>query len=358
MLRDTATLSPESVKLAGLELAPAESLPWSESWSVPARLVLDPMVTHTLGAVAEGRVTRVLVRPGDVVTAGQLLVAIRSHELTDAESEVASAAAAVGEAETALGVARSAATRATRLHEIRALSLADLERAGGELAQAEARRTQAAASLARARALRDNLGGSVEGGELLVRAPIAGVVVSRDAQPGAVVLVGAPLVTVSRTSSLLLVLRLPERALGAARLGGPVRFTVTPFPSERLEAGVTRVAPVLDSLTRTLEVEARVADGATGLRAEMFATAELMGPEGERTLVVPAGAVQSFAGDTVVVVAREGDGGTMLEAVRVRVGRRTAERAEVVAGIDAGTMVVTRGAAVAKAEIMRRREGE
>jgi multidrug efflux pump subunit AcrA (membrane-fusion protein) len=147
--------------------------------------------------------------------------------------------------------------------------------------------------------------------------------------------------------------------MSAAQVGSVVRFAATPFPDERFEARVTRVAPVLDSLTRTLEVEARVADGAPRLRAEMFATAELMGPEGERTLVVPAGAVQSFAGDTVVVTAREGgDGGTVLEAVRVRVGRRTAETAEIVAGLDAGAMVVTHGAAVAKAEIMRRREGE
>ncbi|HEY0971606.1 MAG TPA: efflux RND transporter periplasmic adaptor subunit, partial [Gemmatimonadales bacterium] len=216
----------------------------------------------------------------------------------------------------------------------------------------------AGAALARARAQRDNLGGTVEGGEVLVRSPIAGVVVSRDAQPGAVVLVGAPLVAVSRTSSLLLTLRLPERAMGAAREGSAVRFAVTPFPDERFEARVTRVAPVLDSLTRTLEVEARVVGGDTPLRAEMFATAELMGPEGERTLAVPAGAVQSFEGDTVVIAARESDGGTVLEAVRVRVGRRTAERAEIVAGLDAGTSVVTRGAAVAKAEIMRRREEE
>jgi multidrug efflux pump subunit AcrA (membrane-fusion protein) len=73
---------------------------------------------------------------------------------------------------------------------------------------------------------------------------------------------------------------------------------------------------------------------------------------------VPAAAVQSLDGDTVVVVARPRGGGLALEGVRVRVGRRTAERAEILAGLAPGTPVVTAGAAVAKAELLRRRGGE
>ena len=119
---DTVSLSAEAVQLAGISLAIAESIPWREAWRAPARLVLDPAVTHTLGAVAEGRVSRVLVEVGDRVAAGQPLVAIHSHELTDVRSEVASAAATDAETETTLGVARSAAARAERLLAIRALS--------------------------------------------------------------------------------------------------------------------------------------------------------------------------------------------------------------------------------------------
>jgi cobalt-zinc-cadmium efflux system membrane fusion protein len=362
--RDTAFLSAEAQALAGMTIAPAESIPWRESWSVPARLTLDPAETQLLGAVAEGRVTRVLVRVGDSVRAGQLLATIHSHEMLDARSALARAAAAAAEAATTLQVAASAAGRAERLHALRALSLADLERARGELAQARSRRLQAAAELDRARSLRDHLAGGgpvptdVDEHEVLVRAPIAGTVVSRDAQPGAVVLVGAPLVGVSRTTSLLLALHLPERALGAARPGAVVRFEVEAFPGERFTARVTRVAPMLDSLTRTVEVQAQVLDDTGRLRAEMYATAELLGPPGTPTLVVPAVAVQSLEGDTVVVTAARAGDGALLEAVRVRVGRRTAQQAEILAGLAAGTPVVVEGAAITRAEILRRRGGE
>ena len=362
-VRDTVSLSPEAVRLAGLAVVPADSLPWRESWSVPARLVLDPARTQALGAIAEGRVTRVLVRVGDSVRAGQVLAAIHSHEMLDARSALAAASAAETESRATLDVAGSAAARAARLHDVRALSLADLERARGELARAEARSAQARAELARARAMLDHLAGvgAVPAGtdehEALVRSPIDGVVVARDAQPGAVVLVGAPLVTVSRTTSLLLTLHLPEHALGAAHLGSTVEFTVAAFPGGRFTARVARVAPTLDSLTRTLEVQAQATDGADRLRAEMYATAELLAPPGAAALVVPSAAVQALEGDTVVVTARERDGGLLLEAVRVRMGRRTTAHAEILAGLAPATPVVTEGAAVAKAEILRRRGG-
>ena len=370
--RDTASLSAEAVRLAGLAVAPAESSAWRDGWTAPARLTLDPAQTARLGAIVEGRVTRVPVRVGDRVRAGQVLVAIHSHELTDALSALAKGEASDAEAAAALAIAESGAARAERLHALKALATAELERARGTLAQARSARAQARAELARARAMRDHLLGSpVAGGdahepdardadahEVLVRSPLDGVVVSRDAQPGAVVLVGAPLAMVSPATSLLLETRVPERALGVAVPGAEIHFTVPSVPDARFTARVTRVAPTLDSATRTIAVEAAVLDGSGRLRAEMYATAELLGAPGAPALSVPAAAVQSLDGDAAVVVARPLDAGLALEAVRVRVGRRTAERAEILAGLEAGTPVVTAGAAVAKAELLRRRGGE
>jgi multidrug efflux pump subunit AcrA (membrane-fusion protein) len=96
--RDTAVLSPDAARLAAFTIARAESLPWRESWIAPARLALDPNETQTLGAIAEGRVTRVLARVGDRVQVGQVLVTIHSHEMMDALSSLATARAADAQA--------------------------------------------------------------------------------------------------------------------------------------------------------------------------------------------------------------------------------------------------------------------
>jgi membrane fusion protein, heavy metal efflux system len=363
VVSDTALLAPDAARLAAFTIAAAESLAWRESWTTPARLTLDPVETQSLGAIAEGRVTRVLARVGDRVQRGQVLVATHSHEMMDALSALAKAKAAESQADAERALAESAAARAERLYALKALSLADLERARAAFTQAGAMRAQARAELTRAQSVHSHLvgAGSVPAGidehEVLLRSPMNGIVVRLEAQPGAVVLVGAPLVDVSRTTSLVLQMQLPERALAAASVGSSVRFTVAAFPTERFEARVTRVAPTLDSTTRTLAVQAQVQGGADRLRAEMYATAEVLGPPNAATLTVPAAAVQAYEGDTVVITGRSRATGLELEAVPVRVGRRTAERAEILGGLASGAPVIVGGASVAKAELLRRRGG-
>lgn len=360
-VRDTALLSGDALRISQFATSPATVAPWSDAWAVPARIILDPVLTHPLGAIAEGRVTRVLVRVGDRVHAGQILVALHSHEMMDAQSDLSKAEAAQDEARSALTLATSAAERAERLYAIKAYSLADLERARAARTHAAALLAQARAEWTRATGMLEHLtgteagSGGAEGHEVLVRSPIEGVVVAREARPGAVVLVGAPLVTVSQPTALLLVIALPERGIGAARTGGTIRFSVPAYPAEKFEARITRISPTLDSASRTIEVQARIVSGADRLRAEMYASAELLGAPGAPVLSVPTASVQAMEGDTVVITGLQRGTGMFIEAVPVRVGRRTSDRAEITAGLTPGTQVISQNAAVAKADLLRRR---
>lgn len=362
-VRDTALLSASAVAIAGFGIARAELTPWQERWRVPARLSLDPRATETLGAISEGRVTRVVVMPGDRVRRGQVLVAIHSHEMMDARQAERTSTASVTRAESDLALASDARARAERLYAAKALSLAELERARAATVSALTMRDAALAERDRARAMVDHLAGpgpvpaGADEHEVLVRSPMDGIVMSREASVGSVVLVGAPLVTVSRTRSLVLHMQMPERAMAGARVGAPVRFELTAAPGgAAFTATIDRIAPMLDTLTRTVAVTATVTDTSSVLRAEMFATAEVAGPAGPAVLVVPSDAIQELDGDTIVVTAAPRGEGLELEPVRVRVGRRTARTSEIVAGLEPGAEVVVHGAATAKAEIRRRRE--
>lgn len=359
---DTALLGAEAVRIAGIRVEPVTSAPWREEWSGPGRLAFDPSVTQPLGAPVEGRVVRVLALPGDRVHAGQVLATIHSHEMLDALSGRAAAQAALVRAENEARLAASAAERAERLYTAKALSLADLERARAAAAGTEALRQAAVAESARATEMVAHLVGTgpvpagVEPHEVLIRSPLQGVVIAREAQPGQVVTVGAPLLTVSRAETLQLVLHLPDAALTAAAPGAAVRFTVQAYPGREWTARVIRVAPEIDRVTRTVEVVAAVDDPGGMLRAEMFATARLEGPGSAPVLTVPAAAVQAMGADTVLIVAEQRGEGMHLRATPVRVGRRTAATAEVLGEMEPGTMVVVEGAAVARAEILRRQE--
>ena len=112
----------------------------------------------------------------------------------------------------------------------------------------------------------------------------------------------------------------------------------------------------MDTLTRTVQIIAQL-KGKPAARAETFVQATVRGRGTTPALVIPASAVQALEGDTVVFVAEPRGEGMQVKATPVRVGRRSAEQAEVLAGLDAGKAVVVRGAAIAKAELLKRRSG-
>jgi multidrug efflux pump subunit AcrA (membrane-fusion protein) len=173
-----------------------------------------------------------------------------------------------------------------------------------------------------------------------------------------VVLVGQPLVTVAREGRLGVMLRLPEEAVSSIAMDVPVRFTVPAYAGRTFEARVSRISPVVDSLSRAIEVWATVrGEGQRLLRAEMTADAELIGSRGATVLNVPVAAVQMMEGDTVVILGTRIGEGLLLEARPVRVGRRTSQLAEILGGVAAGDSVLGKGAAIGKAEILKRRAG-
>ncbi len=360
---NTALLSAESVRIAGFTTSPVTRTAWRDVWRVPARLTLDAAATEPIGSIVEGRIVRVYAMPGDRVRKGQVLVSIHSHEMMDARAALARAKAQRARADANLRLAQSAAERGERLLALKSLSVAELERMNAARTDGESARDEAAAELTRAEEFLDHLlgeGALPDGYDVhwvLIRAPIDGLVVAREVQPGNVVLVGAPLLTVSRTTALTLVLQLPDDAAAAAHVGAPVSFAVAAAPGQRFSAVVTRVFPTMDTLTRTVEVQAAVRDGRGVLKPEMFAEAELSGAAAGLALSVPSEAIQGFEGDTVVITGTAHGDGMQLAAMPVRVGRRSLTRTEIVSGVDTSQMVVVNGAAVAKAEILKQRGG-
>lgn len=358
---DTATLSAQSVQIGAFTFDSARAVPWQSSVTVPARLMLDPSALETIGSITEGRITHVLVRVGDRVQAGQVLVLIHSHEIMDARGALASAIARVSAAEAERDLAVSAAARAARLLDAKAMSRAEVERADVGRRVAEAMYQQAIAERDRATAIIDHLVGSggvprmADEHDVLIRTPIGGIVTSRDAQPGTVVLPGSPLLTVGNPDRLLLQMHVSAEAAAGVQPGAMVRFALTESPEMYQQATVTRIAPTVDTVTRTIEVLASPARGVRGLRAESFAQAELSGRGGAPALVVPSSAVQSLEGEVVVIIAEQRGEGLHIHAVPVRVGRRAGDRTEILSGLAPGQRVVVGSAAIAKAELIKRR---
>jgi RND family efflux transporter MFP subunit len=171
--------------------------------------------------------------------------------------------------------------------------------------------------------------------DAVLSAPIDGAVRERRASVGEYLAAGAPVFGLVRVHPLRLRVAVPERDAPSVRVGQAVRVLLEGDPVAH--AGrVARLSPSIQEQNRTLIVEAEVANREGKLRPGSFARAEIV-VEADRTAVmVPAPAVVTFAGIEKVFVVKDG------KAVekRIRTGRRSGDRVEILEGVAAGETVV------------------
>jgi RND family efflux transporter MFP subunit len=159
----------------------------------------------------------------------------------------------------------------------------------------------------------------------------------RHATPGQYLAAGAPVVTIVKVHPLRLRLSIPEREAAAVRAGQRVRVTLEGDTAVH-EGRVARVSPAIEETSRTLSIEAEVANPAGTLRPGAFANADVVTETRDTTILVPAAAIVSFAGVERVFVVKDGKAAER----RVTTGRRDGARVEVTEGLSAGDHVVVK----------------
>ena len=321
---------------------------------LPGQLVPDEDHTARLAAPIEGRVMSVGVRVGDQVRRGQNLVVLQSAGGSAARADLVKADAEVAARKSALAYARTARERAERLLAAKAGSRQDLDRARADEELAQSAFTAAQAERGRAGGVANQLGVDGRSDSVILRSPLDGIVIARDALPGTVVTPGGALVTVTDISRLWLEVAAPDRASETLRPGTRVHFTVGALPGETLEARIDSVGGSLDAQTRTLPVRATVANPAARLRPNMFATVLLEAGSQTTGFRLPDAAVVLVDQQPAVFVAAPlPDGGARFERRRVELGRKEGGRTLVTGGLRSGENVVTEGAFAIKSQLER-----
>jgi membrane fusion protein, heavy metal efflux system len=351
----SVTLSPAQVQHGGVKWGPVTLGMASGSAIVPGEVSPNEDRTARLGAPARGRILSVSVRPGDRVASGQALLRMQSPEAGMAQSDLSKAEAELASRQAEAQYAATARARAERLLTLKAIPRQDYERAVTDDGHARASLAQAEAEIRRARTTAEQLSvGANANGEVVLRAPFAGVVLARTAIPGTVVEVGAPLMIVTDPSSLWLAISAPEQLAALFHRGGHLHFTVPAYPTDTFAARVDAVGAGLEADTRTLSVRALIANAASRLKPQMLANVIVEGVGNVPAALVPEDAVQLVQGKPNVFVARpDGKGGAKFERREVVLGSRTAGHVAVLRGLAAGDVVVLAGAFAVKAELQK-----
>ncbi len=220
---------------------------------------------YLIGPTAAGRVRRVLVDVGDLVTAGQLLAEMEPVDLdtrvagTSAAAErgrsaVAAAEAQVRDAQSRQAFATTEARRAEALGQAGAVSQSAVDTARQAQQSAEAQVIAAEAALAGARRdlarLDADTGGAQrQRGNLRLSAPVDGVVTSRDAEPGSTVIAGQAVLKLEDPRSIWITVRLDQGRSAGLRAGLSASITRRADPLSVLPGTVVRVEPTSDAVT-------------------------------------------------------------------------------------------------------------
>lgn len=298
--------------------------------TLPAQLLLDEDKTVRVLSPVTGRVSTLDARPGDEVAAGQALLHIISSDLAQAQSDKAKADAA-----SLASTAQLVRSESLYVHKV--IALKDLEDARAQAAQDRAEAQRAAQRVQQLAG-----GQSTEPGEFVLRSPIAGEVVDRQANPGEEVSAdaGNPLFTVSGLETLWVTAQAYEQNLTHVHRGQHLVFTTAAMPDHRYDAVVTYVGGALDSTTRTAIVRATLANPGRVLKAATFGDVRLYAPDTSHVVAVPVTALVTSGQQTVVFVQT---GPTRFLRTAVTVGDDDGEMASVTDGLKAGDLVVSRG---------------
>lgn len=358
---DTSTVTSTQVVFTPLQVqhgsvrwAAVDSMSAATTVQVAGRLTANEDRTVRLSAPAQGRLVAVHVRIGDAVSAGQSLVTLQSAEAASSRADYSKAIAELNSRRAGAVYARTASERAERLLAVKAIARQDVERAQADDQLAKSALAQAQAEVSRARATLSQLGVDGATGAMVLRSPLSGVVVSREAVPGSVVAAGTPLVTVTDPGTLWLDVSAPDRIASSFRPGANVRFSVPAYTGEFFQARVQNVGGALDPSTRALIVRAVVPNAGRRLRPEMFATVWIDSEALHTGASVPDDALQLLDQKPVVFIATpDGKGGARFERRDVELGAKMNGRTHILNGVTAGELVVVSGAFAVKAEFAR-----
>ena len=315
---------PPALRIAAVESAAERPV------ALPGRLAWNEDRTARVYAPFAGRIERLLVAPGQRVARGQALAALSSADVGQAQAELRKA-----EADQAL--AQQAAARARSLSEAGVIARKDLEQAETEVA-----RNAAELARARGRLAQYGAGAGTAGMGYTLVAPVAGIVVERNSNPGAEVrteVQGPPLFTISDPGTLWATIDVDETQLALVQPGQTLQLSAAAWPDQRFEARVLSVGEGVDPASRTVKVRAEVPNPERRLKAEMFVTAQAAHQGG--LPLVPADAV-FLRGERQHVFVALGQGRFERRAVQLR--QAGPERWSVLQGLAAGERVVVGGA--------------
>jgi membrane fusion protein, heavy metal efflux system len=290
-----------------------------------------------------GRLIRLLAKPGDVVTRGQLLFTVEATDMVQAQNDFIAGITGRNKARSQLSFAEIDERRYRTLSKDKAVPQRDFEQAQTTLVAAQNDLRSAETALEAVRNRLRILGKTDEeiasfeqtgkiSPETPIYSPIGGTVVQRKGGVGQfqnTSVGGDPVYVIGDLSTVWLVAYVRETEASKIHIGQQMNFTLLSRPGEVYRGNIQYVSTTLDANSRRLLIRTTIHNEDGALKPEMYANVTIFTDEGDFWPAIPRDAV-----------IYEGDGAR----VWVAHDDKTVERRSVTPGlIDGGMIQVTRG---------------
>ena len=311
-------------------LAAAAQHPTVSELTVTGTVAPDVSRNVPVVSLASGRVMTIKTRLGDTVEKGQLLMTIRSDDVSGGYSTYKMAVADEM-------LARNQYERAQDLYQHGAIALNDVQVAQDAEDKAKVTVETASEHLKLLGSDPDKMNNMVD-----IFAPAAGVVTDQQVTAGSLVQAyNTPYpFTISDLSKTWVVCDVYENDLATVKLGDAADIALNAYPNRRFQGRVSNIGSILDPNIRTAKIRIEVENPGI-MRLGMFVTATFRGQTQEMHTIVPASAILHMHDRDFVYVPAPGKKFRRVEVVGGDVLNDNVNLQEVKSGIQPGQQVVT-----------------
>ncbi|MCL5276601.1 MAG: efflux RND transporter periplasmic adaptor subunit [Deltaproteobacteria bacterium] len=266
-----------------------------------------------------GYLEKIPVDIGDPVRKGQVLAVINYQDLQDQYQQ----------ANASFEYASIQYERAKKLIKKQLIAQNDLDMAKTNYDVTEAAKNLAALNLSYA----------------VIRAPFSGYIANRYVDPGTLIpgstqMVPAnPLLVLVDIHTVKIMINIPEHSVADIHAGMPVTTVTDAYPDRVFAGRITRIAPALDPVTRTMAAEVDIPNPRHLLKPGMFSEVDIVSEMHRDILAVPVSCVQNTNGHKGLYVVADG----IARLVPIEGGIESDGMIEVKSGVSPSDKVVVQG---------------
>jgi membrane fusion protein, heavy metal efflux system len=350
---DSTHFTPTDAEWASLSFEPATEQEFRAEHVTEGKIAVNEDSSTPIFSPYSGRVSKLLVKPSDVVKRGQELFVIEATDTVQALNDFITALTTLNSAKSKLNLAEINEKRQNDLYLGKAVPLKDWQNAQNDLTTAQNDMRAAETGLEATHNRLHILGRSEAqisafqqtrqiSADTSIYSPIEGTVVQRKVGPGQFISTGAsdPVFVIGDLSTVWLTAFVRESEAADVRSGQDMNFTVLALPGRTFKAKIDYVSAAIDPTTRRLMVRATL-DNKDGLfKPEMFANVTVYSGGDHKSVGVKKQAL-IYEGDRVRLWVANDD--KTLELREVKTGLINGDYVEVRSNLKPGEKVVVRG---------------